>query len=163
MEDIAEAAGIAVGTVYNYFADRRELVTALLESMRDELADRIDEAIEGTSNSSFEKRLEALLRVLLRHFEAHRSLFTLALEDELHAMRCGPRRSWAQKLVARLGGLVEEGVESGVLRSGDARHLPGMILGLVRGSVMQGVSRRESLEDLVDPIVRVLMRGAGRR
>ena len=37
METIAQAAGVAVGTVYNYFSDREQLISALLELRRSEL------------------------------------------------------------------------------------------------------------------------------
>lgn len=163
MEDIAEAAGIAVGTLYNYFADRQELVTALLESRRDELLGHIDGALDSSSSRGFEQELEAFLRVVFGHFETHRSLFTLALEDELHAVRCGPRRSWAQKVATRLEAMVERGVRAGTLREADSRWLPAMILGLIRGTVMQAMSRRESLEGLVQSLLAVFMRGAGTR
>lgn len=162
MEDIAEAAGIAVGTVYNYFADRQDLVTALLESRRDELLELLDESLETSATLDFEQQLQAFLSVVLGHFEAHRSLFTLALEDELHSVRCGPRRSWAQKLVTRLEAMVGRGVTEGTLNAADARLLPGMILGLIRGSVMLAAHRRESLEGLIEPITRVFLNGARR-
>src|SRR3954470_20293157 len=44
MEDIAARAGVAVGTVYNYFEDRRALVTALLETRTKTLLDVLDAA-----------------------------------------------------------------------------------------------------------------------
>src|SRR5213075_2474646 len=45
MEDIAATAGVSVGTLYNYFADRGALFSALLELRRVEFIGRIDEAL----------------------------------------------------------------------------------------------------------------------
>ncbi len=45
MEDIAAGAGIAVGTLYNYFRDRSALVSAVLQSRTQGLLDALDEAV----------------------------------------------------------------------------------------------------------------------
>jgi len=45
MEDIAARAGVAVGTVYNYFEDRTALVNALLEGRRRDMFDALDRAV----------------------------------------------------------------------------------------------------------------------
>jgi AcrR family transcriptional regulator len=163
MEDIASAAGIAVGTLYNYFADRDTLVAALFDSRRDELLDAIDAALVASRASSFEARLEAFLLASFGHFEAHRSLFTLALEDDLNSVRCGPKRSWAQKFKQRLETIVNQGIAEGTLRSDNAELLPAMILGLTRGTVMHAISRGGALPDLVKPVIQLLLHGAGRK
>ena len=163
MEDIASAAGIAVGTLYNYFADRDTLVAALFDSRRDELLDAIDAALAASETSSFDARLEAFLLASFGHFEAHRSLFTLALEDDLNSVRCGPKRSWAQKFKQRLEAIVNQGIAEGTLGSENAELLPAMILGLTRGIVMHAISRGDALPDLVKPVIQLLLHGAGRK
>src|SRR4051794_41806168 len=45
MEDIAASAGVAVGTVYNYFEDRTALVTALLDGRRRDMFEALDAAV----------------------------------------------------------------------------------------------------------------------
>ena len=45
MEDIAAGAGIAVGTLYNYFRDRSALVSAVLQSRTQGLLDALDEVV----------------------------------------------------------------------------------------------------------------------
>src|SRR5689334_18472384 len=45
MEDIAARAGVAVGTVYNYFEDRTALVTALLDARRRDMFEALDAAV----------------------------------------------------------------------------------------------------------------------
>jgi AcrR family transcriptional regulator len=49
MEDIAAAAGIAVGTLYNYFEDRRALIAAVLEVRTRALIDALDQALSPES------------------------------------------------------------------------------------------------------------------
>src|SRR5207249_10400262 len=45
MEQIAARAGVSVGTLYNHFVDRRDLVEALIESRRSALLLAVDEAL----------------------------------------------------------------------------------------------------------------------
>src|SRR6186713_2975626 len=71
MEVIAKAAGIAVGTLYNYFADRQELIEALLDLRRSELIARLDAALDESAERPFEGRLEAFLGAGLAHFREH--------------------------------------------------------------------------------------------
>lgn len=47
MEDIAARAGVAVGTVYNYFEDRTALVSALLETRTTTLLETLGEIAGG--------------------------------------------------------------------------------------------------------------------
>ena len=49
MEDIAASAGVAVGTVYNYFEDRTALVTALLDARRRDMFEALDAAVSPAS------------------------------------------------------------------------------------------------------------------
>src|SRR5450759_1515604 len=56
MEDIAARAGIAVGTLYNYFQDRSALVNALLELRTRALLDCLDAAVKV--EAPFRERLD---------------------------------------------------------------------------------------------------------
>ncbi len=51
---IAERAGVAVGTLYNYFPDRDALIAALFKYRRDELIPRIVAAAAETKHLPFE-------------------------------------------------------------------------------------------------------------
>jgi len=82
MEDIAARAGVAVGTVYNYFEDRRALVTALLETRTRVLLDALDDAaapVRGgkraagastTAGGAFEAELAGFVSAVAAHFDA---------------------------------------------------------------------------------------------
>ena len=100
MEDIAASAGVAVGTVYNYFEDRTALVTALLESRTRGLFDALDASAEwavptekpdsrekaekgarvGGGVEAFEAELERFVSAVAGHFDTNRFLLTVLLE-----------------------------------------------------------------------------------
>lgn len=77
MQEIAEEAGVAKGTIYLYFRDRDELVEKTFESAMQELTAQIDEALD--QDVPFEKKLRAVTTAQLSFFAANREFFRLYL------------------------------------------------------------------------------------
>src|SRR6266550_7290095 len=59
MQEVADEAGVAKGTIYLYFRDRDELVEKTFETAMSDLHRRVDEALE--KDASFEEKLRAVL------------------------------------------------------------------------------------------------------
>src|SRR5438874_5722139 len=66
MQEIAEEAVIAKGTIYLYFRDREELVEKTFETAIGELHNRLDVAFE--TDGTFEERLRAIITAQLGFF-----------------------------------------------------------------------------------------------
>jgi TetR/AcrR family fatty acid metabolism transcriptional regulator len=77
MQEIAEEAGVAKGTIYLYFRDRDELVEKTFETAMTQLGDRIDNVLETAL--SFEEKLREAIRVRLAFFRENREFFRLYL------------------------------------------------------------------------------------
>jgi len=77
MQEIAEEAGVAKGTIYLYFRDRDELVEKTFETAMTQLGDRIDKVLE--TSLSFEEKLREAIRVRLAFFRENREFFRLYL------------------------------------------------------------------------------------
>jgi len=133
MEVIAQRAGIAVGTLYNYFADRQELIEALFDVRRRELVGALDRALAQAEAQPFEARLTAFFAAGLGHFQAHRAFIALAVHEEL---RAGPGR-WPMLLEvrARAERLIDAGLAAGLLRPEDRATYPHVLIGLLRGLI----------------------------
>src|SRR5580698_10064279 len=65
VESIAARAGVSVGTVYNYFSDRKALVDAVMEHRKHELISRLDLLASETAGRPFLQRLDAVLARVL--------------------------------------------------------------------------------------------------
>lgn len=173
MEDIAAGAGIAVGTLYNYFSDRRSLVAALLQSRAESLIQALD-AVTPEAPSAAPPRggvaadLRRFVTTLVGHWGANRTLLTLLLEDVLQrgvdAEAVDRRQAIATRILARAERLMARGIESGDLRSADAGTYAAMLLGMVRGVVTTALIRGDAgFTDRADDIVEVFLQGAARQ
>jgi AcrR family transcriptional regulator len=161
MEDIATRAGTAVGTIYNYFGDRRELVDTLCTTRREELLARIDHAISGPRRDPFERRLARVVSAVLDHFEAHRKLFSIVTEEESDCTRKG-KQSSMRSVRERLEVLLQEGVRSGLLRREDAELFPTFLMGLLRGVFARAIQDDDHVsQDVGDALIRFFLLGAG--
>src|SRR6185436_16534837 len=77
MQEIADEAKVAKGTIYLYFRDRDELVEKTFETAISQLGDRIDAALE--EDLPFEEKLREAIRVRLEFFRENREFFRLYL------------------------------------------------------------------------------------
>jgi AcrR family transcriptional regulator len=169
MEDIAAGAGVAVGTLYNYFRDRNALLATVLQSRTQGLLDALDAAVDDAASTHAAERFAADLHrfvtILIRHSDENRALM-LALIDEVlehgvDATAMNRQHTVATQLMARAGRLLACGVESGALRRAAPPLYAAMLLGMVRAVAMTALVRGEAgLAGTADDIVRVFLRGA---
>jgi AcrR family transcriptional regulator len=75
MQEIAEEAGVAKGTIYLYFRDRDELVEKTFESAITQLIKRLDAAM--TSDATFEARIRAIIAAKITFFNENREFLRL--------------------------------------------------------------------------------------
>jgi AcrR family transcriptional regulator len=171
MEDIAAGAGIAVGTLYNYFQDRQALVAAVLQSRTQGLLDALDETTAGLAASTdrgaagFEAGLRRFVATLTGHCEANRALMLTVIDEGLHhgvdASAVNRQHTVATQLMARAGRLLSLGIEAGVLRRADASLYAAMLLGMVRSVTVTALVRGDAgLAERSAAIVDVFLGGA---
>src|SRR5262249_52018830 len=103
-------AGVAVGTLYNYFTDRDALIRALFESRRATLRPQLRAAIDAGRDLAFEPRLRGFVHDVLAVFESHRSFLKVAIENE-HLRPAGS--TTPQDLLAGARDIVDAGVREG--------------------------------------------------
>ena len=164
MEDVAGSAGVAVGTLYNYFEDRHALLEALLEARRAELLACIDAALEP-ADLPFESTLQAMLTVIFDYYRQHLGLFALHMEAELVLRARGSYAASAMQAVfERMVRLVEAGVAGGALRAKDADLYPPVLMGMLRGVFMRhirGIGAPPDPDSAVR-LARIFLHGAAR-
>jgi AcrR family transcriptional regulator len=149
MSMIAERAGVAVGTLYNRFKDREALLGALLDDRREELLERLDEALAEAAAEDLRTRLHAFVLTLLLELEEHaqsgREKMPRALRERLDTL-------WKSPQAARQ------------LRRDAEQAFSGLLLAMVKGTMERERYGLPALEPAAAAalIVDFFMRGAGR-
>ena len=156
---IAKRAGVAVGTLYNYFTDRDAMIRALFESRRATLRPRLQAAIRAGVELPFEPRLRGFVREILEAFESHRSFLKVAIENE----HLKPSASnTPQDLLAGARDIVAAGVREGAVDAARAELLPLMITGTIKSIAVHRLQTGGELPADADAIVAVLLDGIRR-
>lgn len=135
MAQIAEKAGVAVGTLYNHFEDRESLVDALLNQRRRELLLRLDDAHALLGKETFKKQLDGFLRALFDHFEEHRAFLRTVFLSEHGAWNTSS--DLLRALYDRIEDLLKVGRREKVLKADPSHSHAVVLLGSVRAMLVR--------------------------
>jgi AcrR family transcriptional regulator len=169
IQDIAERARIAVGTVYNHFADKDDVLAAMLELRSEELIARLRPS--RGDPKPFQARLRARVARVLSYVEAHRAFFAIANEQGMFAGTAAPGARAAPKRLRRVERfraifrtLVEEGIASGDLEPLRGDALVRFFGGTIRAFVMSSITEAGTdVDELAGTVVDLFLHGAARR
>lgn len=158
MEGIAERAGVAVGTLYNHFKDRKALVEALFDHYRSLSAAEVEAAAERHAGLPVRDQLQAMVEALL----ARKAHFALLVKhsDRFAASR---RRGEARARIGRLfGPVLERGRTEGVLAPDPDGLQPLALLGLLHAFFPLAAedAARFPVERVAALVVRAFLDGA---
>lgn len=159
MQDIADEAGIAKGTIYLYFKDRQVLLEQTVEAKFSELNRRLDEAFAST-DGSYAERFTRIVRTQVGFFEENAGFFRvlIAMNDRDRCAagerqkRQNPRfRSHVQRLTT----FFENGIRDGAIRDVDPQRLAWFVAEGTRGLIFNRVDEKQSPE--LDADIRLIV------
>jgi TetR/AcrR family transcriptional regulator len=168
VQDVALRARIAVGTVYNHFDEKEDLLRALLEERTEGFVVQLER--RETDPRDFEGSLTARVSRMLHYVETHRAFFAVAAEHgaigsgSASAAVVGGK---AARSVARargvFAGIVEEGIAEGVLEPLETSRLARALGGLVRAFTLGAIEDgRTDLAADAALVVRLFLHGASK-
>jgi AcrR family transcriptional regulator len=162
MAQIAEKAGVAVGTLYNHFKDRDALLGALLDRRSDELLEKLDLQLAVGQKETFREQLRGFLYALFEHFEAHRSLLHSSFSGE--HLTCVRKTDTPRALYARVQTLIKNGQRQKAVRGDTDHSFAVILLGAVRATFLREKFGAPSLapEAAAAAVTDFFLRGAGR-
>src|ERR1051325_2743037 len=144
MQEIAEEAGVAKGTIYLYFRDRDELVEKTFESAISELHRNVDSMLAG--DAPFDEKLRVTLRAGFAFFRENREFFRLymsmrypegnAQQQRRQKRTCQPQY---RTRVDRMADALREAMKRGEVRECDARRLALFIIEATNALVIERV------------------------
>lgn len=131
MDRVAEEAGVAKGSVYNYFPNK----VALLQFVHDKTVEPARARVAGivASDRPAVWKLRASLRAWFQYISEHRGLFHfLFSEYAVHGLLKHERATTHDDAIESLTQVIEQGVAEGVFRPVDVKRYATMLFGGVR-------------------------------
>ena len=162
MDDIAQRAGIAKGSLYLYFKDKESLYSSLVQSLFDKLPPRILELMQSPREPR--RLLRDVLETQVLFFEEHLDVF-------VHFFREGPGpgahqerlRNSFRRHVENLATVIKQGIIKGQFRHVNPVKAAIIMVGLVRSAIVErihGFTKKPISAD-IDEIWNIYMKGIG--
>jgi len=154
---IAERAGVAVGTLYNYFEDRDALLAALFRSRREEIVPGLEAAAVATRHLAFEDRLHAYVAQVFEVFERHRRFLQVAISVDQAAVKVRGRQQIVLHLITdALVDILEPFAPS------RAAEYARMLMGALKSLAQWRVEQRQPMTHDARLVVETFLRGMAR-
>ncbi len=128
MDRVAAEAGLAKGSLYLHFRNKKQLLTAVKDDALRPMWEELFAVIDGPLGPA--EKLERFVARHLGYFDEHRELFRVLLWDRqiaettLRRQQSHPFRGYVER-VARL---FEEGARAGLFRPADPQRLAAMLV-----------------------------------
>lgn len=137
VEDIAARAGVAVGTLYNYFGDSAALLDALIIERRRDLLARLDQALADAKRqrAPWSGQVAAFIRVTLDCMRDHHRFYAILLQCE-NRKAPASMGGVSSEFYSRAEALVRSGVRLGLVRESDAAILPALLVTMCRAPLL---------------------------
>ncbi len=159
VQAIADGAGVGKGTVYRYFRSKQDLFWATTYEVLQRMERHMFEAMEGVEDAR--EKLRAAAVGYSQFFLANPEYLQLFLQDLAEFRGSGPEshRQHHEKLIGRMGEIVQEGIDAGRLRPVDLRlttiGLGSLLFGAtILGSHLEAVPVAEMTAYAVDVFLR---------
>jgi AcrR family transcriptional regulator len=166
IHDVADRARMAVGTIYNHFGQKEDVLRALIEERTADMLRSFSPSVADPAH--FEDRLAARLERLLAYVAAHKNFYSLAIEHGLlGGATASARQMQGKKSIANIARfkagmrrLVCEGVSEGVLAPHDPDLLVRFLGSALRATTLQLIEGKGSPAD-ARTIAALFVHGAG--
>lgn len=162
MAAIAKRAGIAVGTLYNYFTDKEDLLKTLLETRRVEMTRTLDGEIASLAGQPFAERLRAVLKVLFNP-DPMRVRFKNLMRVSFDELGASASDSMHHTFARWMEPLVESGIKEGALRECPAEMQSLVLVSIIKVAGEMVHEGRITLDQGADMVTKSFLYGHFRR
>ena len=160
MDRVAAAAGVAKGSLYNYFRNKEELLTFVHEKTIQPLMDAIEEI--ASSRQPAANKIEAITRNWHRYVGEHRAMFQILVRNSsCEGVLREARARRERESIGLLAGIINQGIEAGEFRPVNARYVAEMLLGAANGALEAGFLERtpRSEDEMSRTLLAVFLHG----
>lgn len=144
MIDIANAAGVGKGTLYEYFTDKEDLVCGCFDLFLDDYANYLSSRLSPVSDPK--QKLETMIKASFEFFVQNHENLDIMFDfwaasvrfKEDHPLLSGGTEGYSH-VIDEVSGMIKEGVKKGIFRPVDPKLAASMLLALLDGLCLQSV------------------------
>ncbi len=164
---VAQAAGVAEGTIFNYFPTKKDLLIAAVSRGTEQYFEELEPSATATSLDQLRETFRSRLEIGLRNADRMRFILSELLINR------DMRQPYFETVVLRLTGrveqLLEQRIERGYFRPCNVPVVAGAMVGAVLIFLLaalldeQGHLQRQSIEETSDELARLFFYGLQRQ
>lgn len=141
VQEIADEAGVAKGTVYLYYKSREEILDNTMEGAVEELLARLRATAQ--EGGDFSSVLERIVRVQLTYFDENQDFFRLyaAMAEPYGGRRLRKHASYRTH-IAQLVSVIRQAAARGEIRKADHERLAIAFAAVTRDIVLQRMTEK---------------------
>ncbi|MBV6434529.1 MAG: HTH-type transcriptional regulator BetI [Bryobacteraceae bacterium] len=165
VDEIAEAAGLAKGTLYLYFPSKKEIYMAALRNGVAELGEATGKNMERAEG--IRGKIHAFIRTRLEYVERNRDFFKIyhaEFGNLTHPLAVGEAfRKLHRQQVEALEGILEKAAEGGEIRKAPAGAIAMALYEMTRGLMLRRLLgwAETTVEEDVETLNEFVWRGIG--
>jgi AcrR family transcriptional regulator len=159
MEHVAEEAGVAKGSLYNYFQNKPDLIEFVHERTIAPLRQQTEDILDSEVTAL--EKLKAFIALCFRYMEERRGLFNFLFnEHAIHKFVREPKTKGSRYLAT----IIRQGIEEGVFRPVDPVFHGTLLFGATRQVLEEQLASEEpwGAENMTRVIVEFFLDGVNR-
>ncbi len=144
IQDILDELRISKGAFYHYFGSKTDLLEAVIDRLIDEVERRLTPIIANADLNALEKfqrYFDAMMQLKAEHKPFLVALLRVWYTDENAIVREKVRLHSAERVVALLNAIIQQGIGEGVMRSAYPDQVGGIVFALMQG-INETLARR---------------------
>ena len=126
MERVAQEVGIAKGTVYLHYHDKKELLDEVKQSALAPLMVALEGILRGDETAP--QKLRSYSHRYFSYFEERRDLFRILIYEREMTQGARYQSDRYRRLIQEVARVIREGIRSGVFRDVDAHKVAAMFI-----------------------------------
>ena len=158
MDRVAEAAGVAKGTLYLYFPSKEALYLGILSDGLESISKRYQATVDQRADIA--ERLRRAIDVSIQFYDERRDLLRLIATEEPRLAEARNRliQNWRERGFNFFTSLIEDGIRHGIFAPTDSRLATLAILGGIR-SVLLYYGTQRPVEGLSQDLGHLMLQG----
>ncbi len=160
MARVAAEADVATGSLYNYFANKDELLRYVHKRTIEPILQRGQEIVDSAMPAL--AKLDAIIRAWFEYSHEHQTLFHYLVTDEAsRSVLKSQGQETHATAIDQLVAIIVQGIKDGVLRQIDPKRVAGFLLGAVHRTREEQLKQDEPwpIDQLTEDLLSVFVHG----